>query len=125
LRLKISLLRKPMPRAGKKVKSKNSKVKIGTSFNLESSQFQSFQPFNRFAPFKALRRFKVQGSRVQRTSNSIGTSKSQELTEARSAALFALAFRGKKTFRTVCAQLYDHFEPRSSFDQRHRAECHR
>ena len=29
------------------------------------SPFESFQSFNRFAPFKALRRFKVQGSRVQ------------------------------------------------------------
>jgi hypothetical protein len=51
-----------------------------------------------------------------------GTSKSQELTEARSASLFALAFRSKKTLRSVRAQLYDHLEPRSSFDQRHRAE---
>jgi hypothetical protein len=33
--------------------------------HLCSSQFQSFQTFHHFAPFKALRRFKVQGSRVQ------------------------------------------------------------
>ena len=36
-----------------------------TTFHVCSSQFQSFKPFNRFASFKALRRFKVQGSRVQ------------------------------------------------------------
>jgi len=33
--------------------------------HLCSSQFQSFQTFHHFAPFKALRRFKVQGLRVQ------------------------------------------------------------
>jgi hypothetical protein len=47
---------------------------VETTFTHANSQFQPFQElalspiegFNRFAPFKALRRFKVQGSRVQR-----------------------------------------------------------
>jgi hypothetical protein len=42
----------------------------------------SFQSFNHYAPFKAMRRFKVQGSGVQEKRNAIGTSKSQELTES-------------------------------------------
>jgi hypothetical protein len=36
-----------------------------TSGVYKPSPFQWFQPFNRCAPFKALRQFKVQGSRVQ------------------------------------------------------------
>ena len=36
-----------------------------TISHLCSSQFQSFQSFHRFAPFKALRRFKVQRFNVQ------------------------------------------------------------
>jgi hypothetical protein len=67
----------------------------GDDFHLCNSQFQSFQEpalssiegFNRFAPFKALRQFKVQGSRVQEKSNSIETSESQELIESGSLPL--------------------------------------
>ena len=44
---------------------------------------------------------------------------------ARSASLFALDFRGKKTLRSVRARLYDHLKPCSSFDRRHRSERHR
>jgi hypothetical protein len=46
-----------------------------------------FRSFNRFAPFKALRRFKIPGSRVQRKNKSIGTSKSQELTKSATGAV--------------------------------------
>jgi hypothetical protein len=49
-------------------------------------EFQSFQSFNRFAPFKPLSR---------------ETDKIPLLRNARSAPLFALAFRGKKTLRSV------------------------
>jgi hypothetical protein len=36
------------------------------TFTYAAASSKSFKPFNRCAPFKALRRFKVQGSRVQR-----------------------------------------------------------
>src|SRR5262245_18886878 len=56
----------------------------------QESLFQSFQSFNRFAPFKPLSR---------------ETDKIPLLRNARSAPLFALDFRGKKTLRSVRAQL--------------------
>ena len=54
---------------------------------------EPIEGFNRCAPFKPLSR---------------ETDKIPLLRNARSAPLFALAFRGKKTLRSVRAQLYDH-----------------
>ena len=56
-------------------------------FIREISPFQTFESFNRFAPFKALRRFKVQGSRVQRGIE--GRSSGSRFSESRRAARYS------------------------------------